>query len=259
MARVRRNGTIVKRRTNSRKNANYLIEFRFQSKRVKKYLKDIIHEINRKFKVGKRRNVPHITLAGPLTTKNEMKLISDFARVCSKTEIMKFKLKGFNTFDSNRVVFVDIGASEKFNEFRVKLANAIKSYCKLKSLDKRKDKEIFGYHSTLAMNLSPDKFKKIKSYINRKRKPNFNQIVMRVTLLKNGRILREYDFLQRRLLNGRQSLDKGILRISRRLLRQYLQGNYNPKRSKRRNKGAKRPRYVRKKSLISRIKDFFGL
>jgi len=231
---------------------SYLIEFRFQSKRVKTYLKRMIYDINRKFHVGKRKNVPHITLAGPLTTTSEKRLISDFARICSETRLMKFKLRGFGTFDSNRVVYVNIGASERFNDFRVKLCNIIRPYCKLKPHDKREDKDRFGYHSTLAMKLSPDKFNKIKNYINSKPKPDYSQVVMRVTLLKGGRILREYDFIQRRLLNRSQSLNRHISRRSKTLLRQFMQGKYDPDRRIRKVFEPKT------QSFWEKIKSFFG-
>ncbi len=208
--------------------AHYLIEFRFQSKRIRTYLKSMIHGINQKFGVGKRKHVPHITLVGPITTNNERRLISDFARICSQTQLMKFKGNGFGTFDNNRVVFVNIGASEKLNEFRINIVDALRPYCSLQSQDKKKEKDRFGYHSTLAMKLNQNEFNSIKNHIKNKPAPDFTQIVMRVTLLRGGRILQEYDFLQRRLLNRRQSLNKHITRQSKTLLREFMQGRYDP-------------------------------
>ncbi len=208
--------------------AHYLIEFRFQSKKIRTYLKGMIYGINRKFGVGKRKHVPHITLVGPLQTTQEKRLISDFARVCSQTELMKFKGNGFGTFDSNRVVFINIVPNERFNKFRVNLSKTLKEYCKLPPHNKREDKEKFGYHSTLAMKLDQREFNSIKNYIKTKPAPNFTQIVMRVTLLRNGKILREYDFLQRRLLNRRQALNKHITRRSKTLLKEFMQGRYDP-------------------------------
>lgn len=230
----------------------YLIEFRFQSVKIRRYLEGMIYEVNRKFHVGKKRHIPHITLVGPLTTSNEGRLISDFARICSETKLMSFKGRGFGTFDSNRVVYVNIGASEALNEFRIRLVDALKSYCKLQSQDKRKDEERFAYHSTLAMNLSKEQFNRIKNYIQRKSSPHFEQKVMRISLLKRGKILREYDFMQNRLLNRRQALNKALTRKSKELLRRYFEGKYNPDGRK----------YITKKpevvSLWTRIKVFFG-
>lgn len=208
--------------------AHYLIEFRFQSKRIRIYLTSMIYGINRKFSVGKRKHVPHITLVGPIETNNERRLIFDFARICFQTKLMKFKGNGFGTFDNNRVVFVNIIPNERFNEFRVNLSKTLKEYCKLPTHNKREEKDRFGYHSTLAMKLNQNEFDSIKNYIKNKPAPDFTQIVMRVTLLKGGRILREYDFLQRRLLNRRQALNKHITKRSKTLLKKFMQGRYDP-------------------------------
>ncbi|MBT3537713.1 hypothetical protein HOB76_06165 [Candidatus Woesearchaeota archaeon] len=210
---------------------SYLIEFRFQSVRTKQYLKRMVYEVNKRFNVGKGKHVPHISLAGPLTTNNERKLISDFAKVCSKTKVMKFKMQGFGTFsnsDGKNVVHVKIGANERLNDFRVNIRDAIKTYCTLKSHDEKDHKDHFGYHSTIAMKLSDHKFQQIKRYINSKPRPDYSQIVMRMTLIKGGKILREYDFMQRRLLTRGQALHRNELRKSKELLRRFMEGTYNP-------------------------------
>lgn len=208
--------------------AHYLIEFRFQSKRIRTYLKSMIYSINKKFGVGKRKHIPHITLVGPLTTNNERRLVSNFARICSQTKLMKFKGSGFGTFDNNRVVFVNITPDERFNEFRVNLSKTLNEYCKLPAHNKREEHDRFGYHSTLAMKLDQNEFNQIKNYIRDKPAPDFTQIVMRVTLLKGGRILKEYDFIQRKLFNRRQALNKHITGRSKTLLKEFMQGRYNP-------------------------------
>lgn len=233
--------------------AHYLIEFRFQSAKIKRYLKGMIYDVNRKFHVGKRRHIPHITLVGPLTTNNERKLISDFANVCSETKLLKFKGNGFGTFDSNKVVYVNIGASERLNEFRIKLVETLRPYCKLQSHDKRKDEDRFGYHSTLAMKLSESEFRRIKNYLHTKPIPNFSQVVMRITLLKDGKILREYDFLQKRLLNRRQALNRHITRNSKELLRRFFEGSYNP------DDVTTKFKELKSQSLWDKIKSFIGV
>ncbi|MBI2047094.1 2'-5' RNA ligase family protein [Candidatus Pacearchaeota archaeon] len=207
---------------------NYFIEFRFQSKKIRSYLKETIYGINRRFKVGKRKHIPHITLIGPFITTNERRLIADFSRVCSETKVMKFRGEGFGTFNSNRVVYVNIGATDRLNEFRIRLVELLRTYCKLQQQDKRKDIDKFGYHSTLAMNLSQKEFDLIKKHIKNKAPPNFTQIIMRITLLRNSKILREYDFMFRKLLDRRHALNKHILMNSKKRLRQFMAGHYNP-------------------------------
>lgn len=234
--------------------AQYLIEFRFQSKKIRSYLKSMIYELNRKFNVGKKKHIPHITLVGPLTTDNEKRLIADFARVCSQTPLMKFKMRGFGTFDNAGVVFVNIGASENLNKFRVNLTNTLRTYCKVQSQDKREDKDKFGYHSTLAMKLDAHKFNLISNYINSKPKPDFTQIVMRITLLRNGKILREYDFMQRKLLGRGQALNRRVTGRSKFLLQQFMKGQYNPISNNHQVHPVNPPQ---QKSFLNKILSFF--
>ncbi len=79
----------------------YLIEFRFTGY-AKKYSKSLIHEVARKFKVKgvtRKRAVPHITLYGPFTTKDEKQMVSVVVNTARKYELVPFKIKGFNYFD----------------------------------------------------------------------------------------------------------------------------------------------------------------
>ena len=122
--------------------------------------------------------------------------------------------------------------------------NSIRPYCTLQSQDKRTDEERFNYHSTLAMNLNPKEFEAIKRYISIKPSPNFGQIIMRVTLLKGGRILREYDFMQRRLFNRSHALNKQVLINSKELLAKFMLGEYDPD--------------IKQTSIWQKIKTFFG-
>jgi hypothetical protein len=46
--------------------------------------------------------------------------------------------------------------------------------------------------------------------------------------LKNGKILCEYDFLQRRLLDRNEALDKRELKRTFYLLGEFFKGNYDP-------------------------------
>lgn len=223
--------------------ARYLIEFRFQGK-VKTELKRLIYEIDKRIRIEntkKKRPVPHITLVAPLQTKNEKRLIKEFNEICSKTPLMKFTVKGFNTFENNRVVYVDINPSEKLDGFRWELSQKLQSHCKLQPTDYQRK---FYFHSTVAMRLTPKKFKQVKEYIKRKPKPNFKHVVVRVTLLKHGKILREYDFLQRKSLKRKAAKSKKVLKKTMNLLKKYFEGKYDPNKKM-------------KKSIWSKIKALF--
>jgi len=184
----------------------YLIEFRFQGI-AKQKIKSLIHEVNRKYNITTKTTIPHITLVGPLTARNEKKLIGVFNNTCHNSKLMNFVAKGFDTFILNRVVYIDIIPSKELDEFRWVLARKLKSFCKLKALD---NKRKFYFHATVVKHLSFLKFLRVKLYVNKTPKINFKHVVARVTLLKNGRILREYDFLLRRPLTRKLALNKRI-------------------------------------------------
>lgn len=226
------------------KMVHYLIEFRFQGK-AKSELKRLIWEVDKRCRIGnakRKRPVPHITLVAPFQTNNERKLINDFYSVCSKQSLMKFTVKGFNTFEKNRVVYVDIHPSTNLDEFRWNLSKKLQPYCTLQPIDYERK---YYFHSTVAMKLTPDKFRHVKNYIKNKPHPDFKHIVVRATLLKGGRILREYDFLQRKMFDRRLAKSRKAYNRTIDLLKRYFDGSYNPDEKK-------------KSSIWDKIKSFFG-
>ncbi len=55
-------------------------------------------------------------------------------------------------------------------------------------------------HATIAFKDIDDKFRVIKKFLETVDVPKIQHFVLRLTLLKNAKILREYDLLQHRLL-----------------------------------------------------------
>lgn len=198
---------------------HYLIEIRIFGT-AKYEFKRLIREVNRLFGVRSHRPVPHISLAGPFYTRDEKRLIYDFEELCANQPIMTFGVKGFGTFDDNRVVFINIKPDKNLVAFRWELAERLRDYCNLRSYDNQRD---FRFHSTIAMKLSPDKFNRIKKYVETKPEPEFIHCVMRVTLLKNSKILREYDFLLNRSLGRWPAKSRAVLSESYNRLEKYLQ------------------------------------
>lgn len=196
---------------------NYLIEFRFHGY-AKRYLKRLIHEVGRKFRVKgrtKKKVVPHITMFGPFTTTDQRKVVKAFLETCRKYDKIPFKLKGFSKF-GNRVVYVDILPSEEMKNLRKGLASnltKIRSFFLFKTVRTKGISDYdnkYYFHSTIALKDIDRKFDRIWNYLHKKKIPNINQNLLRLTLLKNRRILYEYDFLQRRLLLRRAALSKNV-------------------------------------------------
>ena len=104
---------------------NYLIEFRFHGY-ARKYAKRVIYDVGKKFRVKgvtRRKVVPHISMFGSFTTRNEKKMVSEIVDVASKYTIVPFTVKGFNYFDNpgNKVIYLDIEPSEELKQLRYDL------------------------------------------------------------------------------------------------------------------------------------------
>jgi 2'-5' RNA ligase len=188
---------------------HYLIEFRFHGY-AKKYLRRLIFEVARRFHVRgltRKRPVPHITLAGPFETRDIKRMIRDVESVAKSYKLVNFKLKGFGYFNNpeGKVIYADIEPSKELEELRWELAKRLLKYVELKEGDKK-----FAFHATIAFKDIDRKFSDIWRYLKSKEIPNINQYLLRITILRNGKILYEYDLMLKRLLNRREALSNRI-------------------------------------------------
>ncbi len=194
--------------------SDYYIEIRYFGK-AKHNIKNLINEVDNRFCLRKYHKVPHITLIQPFTTKKQRWLISDFKKVCSGYNLMKFTVDGFGIFPFF-VVFVKVQPDDDLLKFRKELLKSIKSYCYVKHINRS-----YKPHTTIALKMGLFKFFRIWFYLKAKPRLVFTNHVMRITLLRNKKILYEYDFLQQRLLNRQQSISRGVLSKTFSKLKEY--------------------------------------
>jgi len=190
---------------------HYLIEFRFHGY-AKRYLRRLIFEVARRFHVRgvtRKRPVPHISLAGPFETRDIKRVIRDVENVAKNYNLVNFKLKGFRYFNNpeGKVIYVDIEPSRELEELRWELAQRLIKYAELKEGDKNKK---FSFHATIAFKDIDRKFPQIWRYLKSKEESNVNQYLLRIAILRNGKILYEFDLMLKRLLNRREALNKRI-------------------------------------------------
>lgn len=185
---------------------NYLIEIRLMGK-AKYDVRKMIYHLQRRFRLPIGKKVPHITLAGPFTTSDESALVRDFGAICRQAPTMWFGIDGFDTFPDTHVVHLAVKPSAELRAFRLKTARTLQSYCRLQRFDYQAD---FKFHATLAMKLDRLTFDRVRQHAHTMKCPQIRHTVLRVTLLRGGRILREYDFLQRRMLSRQQALDPNV-------------------------------------------------
>jgi 2'-5' RNA ligase len=195
-----------------RKNS-YLIEFRFHGY-AKKYLKKIIFEVSKRFNVKgvtRKRVVPHITLYGPFSTGYEKKMVSEVVSAIKDYHLVPFKLTEFDHFDK-KVVYIEIEPSEKLKNLRVGIAQRLLPISKHEEEKTRKIDSAcnFKFHGTIAFKDIEEKFDRIWNFLKSKEEPAINQHLLRITIIKNKRILYEYDLIQKKLLNRKQALNKNI-------------------------------------------------
>ena len=197
---------------------HYLIDIRMMGS-VKNQIRNLSNHLAEKFNLGNKRVIPHITLAGPFSTTDEQKLVKDFTRICTnQKEIPKYELGGYGFFDDSRVVFITITPDENLKQFRYQLSHALFPYCSLRNYD-LDSADGFMFHSTLAMKLDWLTFQRIKWYFRRQESVIYRHHPIRATLLRNSRILCEYDFIQERMLSRAQALSKATLKRDLAILR----------------------------------------
>jgi 2'-5' RNA ligase len=203
----------------------YLIDIRLMGP-VKQQVSDLSNRLKDRFRLGNCLVAPHITLAGPFSTDDEGRLIADFTRICSGIrKIPKYEAGGYGVFDDTRVVYVTIQPDETLRQFRYHLAQALAPYCSLRDYD-RESAEEFRFHATLAMKLDWLTFQRVKWYVGQQEDVVFRHHPIRATLLRNSRIVCEYDFLQERMLTRAQALSKATKKRDLDLLKAWDAGDH---------------------------------
>jgi 2'-5' RNA ligase len=204
---------------------HYLIDIRMMGS-VKHQIRTLSNHLAEKFNLGDKRVIPHITLAGPFSTSDENKLIEDFTRICTnQEEIPKYEVGGYGFFDNSKVVFVTITPDESLKQFRYQLSRAISPYCTLRNYDLDSADE-FRFHATLAMKLDWLTFQRIKWYFRKQEPVVYRHHPIRATLLRNTRILCEYDFIQNRMLTRAQALSRATMKRDFDILKVWADGSW---------------------------------
>ena len=202
----------------------YLIDIRLMGS-VQHQIRTLSEQLEEKFHLGNNLVVPHITLAGPFSTENEEKLVDDFARVCTnQKEVPRYEVGGYGFFKETRVVFVTITPDETLKQFRFQLAHAISPYCSMREYDLDSAEE-FRFHATLAMKLDWLTFRRIRWYFREQEKVVYRHHPIRATLLRNSKILCEYDFVQGRMLTRAQALSRATMKRDFEILRLWNDGS----------------------------------
>lgn len=198
---------------------SYLVEFRLHGS-ARTYVKELIFEVAKRFAVGgvtRHRVVPHVSIVGSFQTTDERKVINVIERCANNFDLVAFSFNNFRAF-GNQVLAVNIEPSTELKELRSNLIRKLSSFCTLNE----HDMESYKPHATIAFKDLDDKFEAVKKFLETVNVPNVQHFVLRVTLLKNAKILFEYDLFQHRMLTQNEALDRNVRKTTLQFLRQRL-------------------------------------
>ncbi|MDO8623305.1 MAG: 2'-5' RNA ligase family protein [archaeon] len=196
-----------------KKPETYFIEFRIQGK-LKRYSRRLIKELSNKFGgigTNRKRIVPHFTIIIPFKTKYPEIMLKEVVQVFKKYNTMKVKTTGFQYFNNTqkKVIYISFSTPKELLMLRNDLASALNS--SLPDLEKkfiiRKNPD---FHLTIAFKEIDRKFKKIWAYVKNKRNPNIEVILNRVTILFKGKIYREIDLRNHRIMTREEVFKRQI-------------------------------------------------
>lgn len=196
----------------------YLIEIRIRGD-ISDLCKKLIFDIYHKFHVNgmtRKRPVPHISLFGPFGCKSIRDVISVIAETGKDYSKIEYQVKGFDYFELKKkflfittstrknVIYLKINPSNELKEFRYALAQKLLKITDSVDIDSKKE---FHFHATLAMKDIDRKFDDIWEYLQKYDIVKFG-VSYRITLLKMGKIVCEYDLHEKKVLRRNQVLGR---------------------------------------------------
>ena len=163
--------------------------------------------------------MPHFTLFGPFGCRSIKSVIDVIKETGSDYPKLEYQIGGFDYFELRKkflfvttstkknVIYLKINPSEELRDFRHALAKKLLKITNTVDVD-HNSREEFKFHATLAMRDINKKFDDIWEYLKK------YDIVMydtayRITLLRMGKIVCEYDLYKKRVLRRSQVLGRG--------------------------------------------------
>lgn len=179
--------------------ANYEIGTRLKGY-SRDYLKALTCEISKKFDMGNltKRIVPHLTFLRPFATNSEQELIEVFEEILSKyNEPINYTLEGFGTFENEeKVVYGKIKSNFQIENIINDLEKSLEK--NIRFLNSRirlpQEKNKINLHSSIISKGANKYFSEIKDFLKKQNFREMTHALLRVYLLRDKIILREFDF-----------------------------------------------------------------
>jgi hypothetical protein len=106
-------------------------------------------------------------------------------------DVVPYRVSGFDTFEDNRVIYANVIPSPEFRALRRRISRELRP---LTSKYPDHDTDFYASpHITVAFRDVGEQFQEILEYVNREYDPQFEEYATRITSLRRGNMLWEYD------------------------------------------------------------------
>lgn len=189
----------------------YFVEIRFMNP-FKQYYKGFMRRAWRSAGIHTlKRPVPHITVISPFRSHSQAEIIEAFETACKNTgKPLHVALKAPGVFPENNVVFIGADLSDALLSLQMDLYHKFSSITKLGEFDKPSN---YHPHLTVWYHMTPTQYNRMKQHVLSQRNlPRYSGNNVRITLLRNSLILREFDVQSGRIMTREDSVGKMIRR-----------------------------------------------
>jgi hypothetical protein len=198
--------------------AEYIIEIRLAGY-SREYVRGVIYAAARRFAlkgVTRQNAAPRIILLGPIECRDERRIIKALIDAASKHKVVSYKLKGFSHYRGERKwlifnqqmnsIYLDLEPSRELIQIRRDMESAL---ARPHLISQAPHDERF--YADIPFGDLGEKFEKVWAYIKEREDPNLLQRLLRITLVKGGRVVCEYDLLENKLSLRERSMSRRYL------------------------------------------------
>lgn len=205
----------------------FFLEFRpWKSSHIRDYADGANRRLTKRG--SEKIKVPHMTLYGPSEAKDLGKIVRKVEEVAKEFELVKVKTFGFDYFDNpdKKWVVVRVKPNQKLESLRYKLYQALRKISPPQTWD---EEPSYKFHVSIGKTARGNTFNKLRHMVNQWSAPEMEQFLLRICIINGrGKIHKEYDLIQRRLLSRREALSRREKEVTLQGLRRLLGNSASP-------------------------------
>jgi 2'-5' RNA ligase len=181
---------------------------------AKNHIRNLNEKLSEDFNMKKEEKIiPHLTFLRPFYTQNEEQLISNFNQTLQKQkDPIYFTINNFGIFrNEQKTFYANIKQNPQIENLIGRLENSLEGIITYRDqkISLPEEENSINLHSTI-LKIPDYLLPRTIEYINKNPLKKIEQGLLRVYLLKDKKILREYDFFLEKSLERNEAKDKEI-------------------------------------------------